>query len=596
MYFQVDLSSASSGTVTLQEKTSGSTAFSDIQSTTYRSEWGSSNTVILGSVDSSQGIEEGGSHTFSIDGNERTIKVNSVDTGSDTIDFDIDGINEGTHDSGYVRDIESSKLQVDEVRTGLSQDQSNQIADGQWWNFTTGGTQHNVFLDSVIDSTTIAADIDGNFDNYNEGEQLDIGNGYVLEVTEVIDLSSDSGEVKFTVYQEVGEGVFKVYNPVSVSSDDYWQYRAKLNGEYSDSIYFSVGKGHNIPYVDYTQINGDRIYDFNTTQDRTTDSDVYANVKDDETDTYNVTLYDASDDSKVAEIQTGSDFKTMFAYAISEFFSFGDLSREDHFFTTSLDSFMSQDSTSYSYYFGVEDLNDGGTRLTPVYQFNTGTSQNQAPNITAVEAYDGSSWRALDNFTEYGDFVNKIRVKVDDPDNDFHDGYLRIENEYDSKVLVGGNSSNPANGSSWDYLDNNYNLVWNMSRSEYNFSRVLDSGNFTADVYVTDYNQNNSKSDKWSVSWGTYQINSYSVCGQSSGKVEMNESSTCYMNVTGECVGGECNSQTDGNSSTDQAENTTVTADPQPVKTAVDSSKNLSIEQNLLSLEYWRSCIKEVVQ
>jgi len=323
----------------------------------------------------------------------------------------------------------------------------------------------------------------------------------------------------------------------------------------------------------------------------TANSDVYANVKDDETNLYNVTLYDASDDSKVAEIQTGSDFKTLFAYAISDFFSLGDVTREDNYFTTSGDSFMSQTNTAYSYYFEVEDLDDSATRLTPVYQFNTGTTTNQAPSITAVEGYNGSSWKSLENFTDYGEFVNKVRVKVDDPDNDFHQGYLNVKNDYDNKTLL-GNSSNPVNGTEWDYLDSNNNLIWNTSST--NFSRVLDSGNWTATVQVTDYNQNSSKSDTWKVSWGHYEETSYTVCGQT-GEVEMNQSDTCQAELVAECVGGECSEYDPANGVN---ENTTVTLDPKPVNEN-NVAKDVSVkskDENLLSLEYWRSWIEEVFQ
>jgi hypothetical protein len=85
-------------------------------------------------------------------------------------------------------------------------------------------------------------------------------------------------------------------------------------------------------------------------------------------------------------------------------------------------------------------------------------------------------------------------------------------------------------------------------------------------------------------------------CESGPANVEMNKSGTCYMNVTAECVGGECSSESGVNVSDNTTENTTVIADPQLVKKNDISSVKSSKDKELLSLEYWRSWIEKVIQ
>lgn len=494
--FEADIMNGNAGDAVLQYKGSGSTSFTDVYTSTYFGDFGSSNSVFWQESQTTT-ILEGNSDTLSINGNEHTFEATTIDSGSDTVDTTLDGSNLGTLSAGETFTVESQPVQVSEISIGQQVDQSQQIADGEWYNFTANG-DHNVFLDSVTDSNTVAAEIDGSFDNYDEGYTESLGGGYTLELTSVVDLGGGDGEAEWTVYQDVEQAKYTIFSSVT-APEDYNEYRVKwvesgTPQAYSDSLFFSVDLGQNVPADQNVQINDEEINQPRTLTNVTPDSSINLSVfQGQEQDPVNVTLVTEAG-TDVATISTGSDygaFRSIYDdFSDTLLSSFRTGSNKTFVFPTLDSELLSQQGTEYKFYFEIKDKGEAGNpvRTTKIYTVETsGTATNQAPNITDLEAFtlESGSWKSFDNIS-FGESIDSVRATVSDPDNEYLEAQLYLQEEYDGGVYFDNASYDENVGDTY---------TWDVNGS----IDVDDSGGWTANVYASDdANNNASESASWS--------------------------------------------------------------------------------------------------
>lgn len=495
--FEADITNANQGEAVLQYKDSSTTSFSDIYTSTFFDDFGSSNSVFWQDVGSVT-VDEFGSQTITIDGSEVTIDTDEVDVGASTAETIVDADNLGALNAGETFTAQGQTVQLSETSTGQEVDQSGTTADGEWYNFTTGGTQHNVFLDSVVDSNTVAAEIDGNFDNYNQGYTESLGGGYTLELTDVISLGSGDGEADWTVYQDVDQASYTVFSDVT-APEDYNEYRVKWveNGNpqaWSDSLFFSVDLGQNIPADQSVRINNDEINQPRTLTEVTPNSNINLTVfQGQEQDPVNVTLL-TSGGTEVATISQGDNYGAFRAiyddFSDSLLSSFRGGSNDTYVFPTLESNLLSQQGTTYDFYFEITDKGESGnpTRTTKMYTVETsGTATNQPPNISSVEVVTVSqptNWEPVENVS-FGDRIDSVRAEINDPDNEFLTAELYLEQQYDNEIFFNNASYDSNVGDTY---------TWDVNGS----IEVDDSGDWTAQVYADDGSNNVSEERSWS--------------------------------------------------------------------------------------------------
>lgn len=385
--------------------------------------------------------------------------------------------------------------------------------------------EHTFEVDSVQSSTQAALYVDGELDNYYEGDliYLEGSDNTPVRIHEIIYTGDSSSTV---TYQMFG----KRHVPEFEHS-----YRVEYDaGTYSEQIYLSVDTDDETPYLDTTNIDGKRIRDFNR-RTVTPLSSVEANIRQDQGDDFNLSLYDQNTGDLIAWSKTNGTSDNTYVHVVKDtFYDLAqiviDTSSNQRFeFPTTGSSLLEAANHDDSYYFHIEDIDDNSDRFTPIFQTHTSGS-NDPPNITAIEGYNGSSWKPLTDFTTYGESLSKIRVSVDDSNNKFHGAKLYLEDTTDAQTRLNYTT---------DFVVKDNNIyTFNIDQT------INDSGNWEAAINVTDGDAEDKKAVTWTVPWGNWTNSSFTING-STQDLQINRNHNFTVNFTAKCVGGECQNTDD---------------------------------------------------
>ncbi len=490
-WFEGDVDNAPSGggDAVLQYKDSSSTSFSDTATTDFTGEMGPDNNVFW-QVSDSFSLNEQDSNTITAAGEEQTFDVfdGGIDADNNEVTFEVNGVNYVSRQPGF------SQLQNDfyfMVKEVTQDDASQQISDGEFYNFTIDGNSHSIYLNSVVDSNTISYKVDeGGLENDDEGYQFNL-DGKTVEISNVISLGGGDGTATFTVYENGPESVtFEAYEQIT-APEDYNEYRIKWveSGSpvaYSDSLFFSVDLGNNLPADRQVTVNDQAVNQPRTLTGVTPNSNInLTTFQDDELDPMNVTLV-TSNGTELYTYSTGSDygaFRSIYDDVSDRLLSVFRTGGNDTFvFPTGNSFFLSEQGTTYSFHFEIMDKAEAGNpvRTTKSYTVETsGTATNVAPNLT-VEVFTASQGYVAPENVPFGASSNAIRVNVDDPDNQYHSANLSFRNVHDGFTVTNG---------SYDRSIGD-NLYWDYNTSDIdgnsNNSVLSDSGLWRINVSVSD--------------------------------------------------------------------------------------------------------------
>lgn len=478
--------------VRLQYKDEFSTSFQNIATSTTNNDWSTPEEFYFSDSNQSVTPDTTTSETMTVGGEAQTFEVYDTNAPS-AAGITVNGI-DYTKNVGDTLTLNGEIVQLTDI---FNKADTNQISDGEWWNYTSSdSTNVKIYLESVIDSNTIFADLNGNEDNFVEGEIVSVG-GESLEIREVIYSGGSSGSVIFArLGQGPGAVEFTHYPPIT-SPEGYNEYRLKIGSNtYTDSVFFSVDKSQNIPFDDSVTVDGQEVKNPFTTNGVTPDSDVTLNVYQEEDDPVNITLF-KSDGTKVTTISTGSDwgtFRSIIDSAGDIISTFNGGEATEFVFPTTGSNFLSQQGTQYDFYFEIMDKStpSNPVRTTKTYSVETsGTATNQQPSINSVEYEVNGTWVNKSQI-EFGDNLTRVRANITDPDNIYFNAWLNVENVYDNdeRVLGGG----PNNGSFYNSSSNNL-YTWNLSIYD---TVIRDSGTWNVSVAASDGNTVSNYSESFS--------------------------------------------------------------------------------------------------
>src|SRR6056297_429587 len=439
-YFYVHSDAKSSGTFYLEEKSASSTSWSTVDSSQYKDEWGS-NFVMFGGYESFN-VELGDSETVTINGVEHTFEVVSIDLSENSVDNRIDGTLSNYY-NGVLFLIDSQRVQVHDLNRFNN---SKQIEDGQYFNFSIDGTDHSIFLDSVQDANphTIAYSVDGGSLQNAEKDDVFTVDGEDVVVTDIVPLGSGTGAATFSVQNVGGKfAEYRIYDRRSLSDGGY-EYRARYENENPiRPLVFDVGSndGFNIPYVENISVDSNQIFDFSTGSARP-GSSISATIKQKEGDKFNATLIDRSTGTEVVELQNNGSGALQGIYNSILESSLGVFSDVSGFQSSDLSlarfqipqdsSLLSQSASSYDLGLKIEDTSTDPALVRNTADYSVDTSgSNDVPNITAVEGYNAGAWVPVTDLDQYGDSFSKIRLTVDDENDDTHYVSLKLTAIYD---------------------------------------------------------------------------------------------------------------------------------------------------------------------
>lgn len=428
-------------------------------------------------------------------------------------------------------------------------DAQQSLSVGESYTWTIDGQEHTIKVDGVQSTTQVSLEEDGVLDNYYLGDDIytEGDSNTPITIREIV----YTGDSQSTV-------TFETYNRLSVPEGEY-TYRVEYQPDdsYSDRIYTVVDQATQTPYLINTTSDGQRIRDFNR-KTVSFASSIQGFVAESEDDNYNVSLYNDDTGALVGYSEKDGDTVLIKAkgllYDLYNFF--GDsTSQGTHSFVTAGSDLHTDGGFDDNYYFEIEDLADGRTRTTSVFQTTT-SGTNYYPNVTALEGYNGTQYKPLTSFTDYGEPLDKIRVSVDDANNADHAINLSVTSDYTGDVQL-----------SRAEADNVFDHAGEINRS----------GDWTAKVNVTDGDKFEYTTYNWSVEWGNLTTEYYveNSSGQfTQSNVTHNTSEYIKQRCSYTCVGGECR--------VNQSEETKCWNDPQKVS---DTSQVKSEEQSMSALE-----------
>jgi len=489
--FEAIISNANAGDAVLQYKDSISTSFTDVYTSSFYDGFGSSGSVFWQESQTTT-VNEGGSNTLTINGNEHTFEATQVFPSSNEVETAVDGSSTGTQDVGYTFTVEGQNVQVSQATIGQQVNKSKQVAENGTLTFQGDTSSHNLNVVTVNDGN-IEYNIDGGANDFaSQGETIFNIDGRDIEVVNIFffGVNDPNNAVDLTVYEDVEQAKYTVFNSVT-APEDYNEYRVKWEESgtaqaYSDSLFFSVDLGQNVPADKQVEINDNLINQPNTLTNVTPDSSINLTVfQGVEQDPVNVTLVKA-DGTEVATISQGDEYGAFRAiyddFSDSFLSSFRGGTNDNYIFPTLSSDLLSQQSTQYQFYFKIKDKGESGNpvRTTKMYTVETsGTATNQAPNITNLEAFtlESGTWKSFDNIN-FGESIDAVRADISDPDNQYLDASLYLKEDYDGDVYFDNASYDEKVGDTY---------TWNVNGS----ISVDDSGGWTANVYASDSADNN---------------------------------------------------------------------------------------------------------
>jgi len=400
------------------------------------------------------------------------------------------------------------------------------LSEGQSSTFTIDGDEHTIELVSVNEYSDgpeiVGYKVDaGTLQTRDEGEYFSIDGHWIW----IYDASSP------------GSADFEIIEPITMPQYES-SYRVKYGSRYSNPIYTSVHDTWETPVITKARSDGKRIYDFNRTGGIAPTSTISGQVYQREGDDYNVSLYDNSN-GLVAYANTNGSADNVYVNVVKDtFYDLGevflDLDQQNTLqFPTAGSSLLEASDQNDDFYFKIEDIDDGQSRLTHVYQTHT-SGTNDAPNITGIEGFNGSSWKDLTQFQSFNESLDRVRIQVEDQNNEFHQAQLYLEDQYDTNIRANWSTDHSISG---DYY------TWNIS------NRTDDSGDWVAKFNVTDGDKYDSETVNWSIPWGSLSVQNFTVNGSTSSTTVTTEDSF-YVNATLHCEGGECASETNGTHNT----------------------------------------------
>lgn len=401
----------------------------------------------------------------------------------------------------------------------LRYDEEFQLDQGESNTFTAGGNEQTVELNGVETNGDAVLTINGiGPDSYAKGSFFEVG-GVEVKVWD----TAQGGE-SFPSFAD-----FKVASRNSMPEGES-SWRLEFDGEYSEQIYTSVNDADETPYLEETTINGTTVNDFDRIQVPRM-STVVGNIVESQGDNYNISLYNDDNGELVAyagDTESLTLVKAKGLYGdILDALNIDTSSEDEYSFPTTGSDLLFNTASNYNYYFEIEDLGDNSQRTTPVYQVET-SGDNYAPLITGVEGFDGSAWKSLDEFDQYGESLSKVRVSVDDLNNNLHTVQLSLKDLYDNNTRL--------NASSNYSVESGGVYVYDLNQS------INASGDWTASVNVSDGDKHDYQELNWSIPFGSLTPTGFTV-DNSTGATSLNESGQYQAQADFECVEGECASE-----------------------------------------------------
>lgn len=470
----------------------------------------------------------------------------------------------------YEKDATSKTWQlVDETETNTGHPDGQEyyfgqlgedtIEEGSSSTFTVDGDEHTIEVVDVYEDETADILVDGESESVEPGDYFDFSGRPVLV-----------SYITYTCLDTcVEEAHFKILDNDHQVSEGEKSFRVALANDdgtpqiYSEQIHLSVDTSDRTPYLNRTTSDGKRVRSFN----RTTVglfSGITGYVTEDQGDNYNISLYNDENDELVA--YSTSDKGTTLIKAKGVFYDvinfFTDTAETgEHRFPTVGSELHSSTGFDDNYYFEIEDLADGTTRTTQVFQTTT-DGENYAPDISNVEGYNGSSWKTITQYTDYGEPLDRIRVNVDDANNDFHAVDMYLESDYTGSIQL----NDSIGAYTYDYN-----------------GEINRSGNWTLKVNVTDGDKHDYQTYNWTVSWGDLQANL--TVNNQTGEVEVKKGQEANWTCTYTCLGGECRAE--------QLDNTSCYLDPAEINTTDSSSSSKSEDSRWSGIEAFLTWLLE---
>lgn len=373
------------------------------------------------------------------------------------------------------------------------------VSEGGSQTVTIDGTEHTIETVNVYDSNSPpSADIriDGVlYDPLYTGEGIYVDGKYIRI----------RGVLTTSVYFQLEDKSINL-------NDGNYEYRAKYNGGLTEEIVFDVNPndGFNVPYLKNVSVEGNRLFDF-TTGTVSTGSSIEAVVKQNEGDSFNVTLVDDSTGSEVLEYQFNgsggltSAYNSILEGTLGVFtdvsgFQNSDLAKVS-FSVPQGSDLLSTDASNYDFSIDVEDLGSSITRNGVTYNVDT-SGVNDAPSIDRVQGFDGVSWKNITEFTGSFESLTEIRVKASDNNNDQLYASLNLTQLYDNQERQVETSS----GFNYDERvvasSNSEYYVWDVSDNSFPTTEINESGSWRVEAFVSDGSKNDSVTREWSVPFG----------------------------------------------------------------------------------------------
>jgi len=542
--FSVSVPGRSSGTYYLEGKKASQQSFSTFAQTDYIGTWGSS-TVLFDDSPQNVTVQEGSQTTVTVSGTEETFEVVDV-TSESAVSYRESGVLKDKQE-GDVVSLNGENYQIDNVEI---KDKTVIKQDGETLQINDSGTTYNVKVNSVVDGSpkTATYTVDGgSLQEVEEDGFFSVGS-VSIKAEYILAIGNGEGEVTFKLKNQGSrEARFKFYDDVDLSSGSY-QFRVRYRagepsaGDPSESIFFDleIDDGFNVPYVKNVSVNSSQIFNYGSSSVATGGS-VEAAVSQTEGDPFNVTLVNRDTATEVLEAKyngSGTLQSVVNSFLESTLGIFTGVSGFQESGTTRVvlplppeSSLLSQSASTYNLGLKVEDLSTSGTRETVDYSVST-TGSNDAPKITSVEGYNAGQWVPVTDLDKYGASFSKIRLTVDDNNDDQHFVSLNLTERYDNV------DRRVEENLDLGYEKNGDKYIFDLTDAE-NFvetTSVNESGGWKVSAKVSDGIDSDSVTRTWSVPWGEYNIE---VLNPLSG-ITVEPGSSFTYKVRRTCSGGEC--------------------------------------------------------
>lgn len=380
---------------------------------------------------------------------------------------------------------------------------------------TVNGNEHTFEIHDVDEfggADKCKIETDGNNNTYDEGDSYLVdgwavwvdgcstsnGDDFInLEIMKPYTFQNGNIDILFTIEDQGGTGVLDVKR----------------------GFYATNGNSKN-PAVTFPKANDTLINPFDT-QSITTGASTSGYLLSEPTnDDWNVTLNRESDDKTFFRVEKKSGnllLEGVRTGVENTLYLLGIENNDNATFQMSplSNGYLDQSNTQYEWYYEVED-SGVSVRRTASFTVDT-TGSNSAPVIDGIEGDTGNGWKNITDFNSYNETLNEIRVNY--TDSNFVYGNLSLKASYCNDVYF--DESNKFNSSDGQ-------IYWGITNSSK--QRIINSGNWTVSVNLTDGAEYANRTYNWEIDWGN-PSQSLTVNG-SSGNVDLEVNETTFWNST----------------------------------------------------------------